>query len=206
MKKRIVYTFFIAVLTFSFGCKKDVGQSVSGTIKEYGTNIPMQNVNIILYKDHTFDIAPRGGTPVGWIEDLENVNTDSKGWFQFKETIGSNCFLRIEPRNIPSGYYTLGLNKIPATENGNIIFEPLTILKLHFINTSPFDSNDQLTSSYFYSKYLTGMLVDTTLITECFGNKNGTIDWEVTKNNITTKHDTTLYFPGKDTLSLNINY
>ncbi|MEI6766496.1 MAG: hypothetical protein WCM76_12735 [Bacteroidota bacterium] len=207
MKGKIVLCLLVLLISAQ-ACKKITEEwtatKVNGTVINWYTRqpIPYADVKITTVK-----------SPGNSGETLAEFKTDENGNFDYTFHADKDYTYLIGAKKQEacfSGGYPAGLSK-GKKNHIEISGYQTTHLKIHIRNNSPYDVYDKICVQYFdYSAHCaTGTSIDTVFICGDFlreGSSYQNVHIEVTKNNITTSRDTTIYLYPCDTNYISINY
>ena len=219
--KKNTFLLFTIVLMISLltSCKKDpldeIGKDEArmyGKIVEKGSKKPIKGARVYLRNCKCIFL---GGCNC---QVIDSLTTDDTGSYDFTYKYDGfdghsfDIFVRV-----PEGFRQ---DNSPATltpnthdvVNYDVEIIPRAWVKVHVKNIKPFDEFDKIWISGIVWNNLAGThqyygkTTDIFLKTEVIGNENETIAWEITKNNILRRKDTTFYAIGHDTTYFEILY
>jgi len=210
--KHWTYTILMGLILIStISCKKEKEIKITGFVKEYGTNNPIENAKVVLYyPGHLFNGMPMGGG----LASTENTN--ASGFFN----IDLNTNYKKEDLSVmvsKNGYSSITVNT--NDDLNNLLLIPFATLKIHITNINPLNTDN---SFYVYARdeyeydsqygmnFMSDMCyinTDTTLFEQIHGNMfPNKIEWTRGPSVSWIKQDTLVYCPGRDTVSISINY
>lgn len=212
MKPIQISLVFLVLSLIIYSCDEGIDPllpytSIEGQVLEYGTNKPIENAQVILYK------RVSTGTFSGANMAVDTFLTDATGQYSFiyegDGNLGLNAF---HDTYFNRGNDIYGDHIYSKIENKNIdiILDPYALLELHIKNVNPFDENDNIRYDGDWSggapQDNLGTNVDFHDIKEVRGNRNINIIWWVTKNGEKIEHQQNIYCKSHETTQYEILY
>ena len=209
--------YFSVILIFlSFlACRKPGGSTtITGVVMEYGTNKPISNMQVELFEGHISGPVGYGVLLPSKLSDYKNSQTDGAGKFSFSVKRDWEESIQLNRNGLIKGYFLSGEDGEGFTTNvkaSNAFFlAPIAFLKAHLINSNPLNSESLFLVStskdgngdpVYYRSYKTK--TDTVIYLSIRGNSYPSIiQWQTSDKKTAFIHDTIVYCPGRDTLSV----
>ena len=210
MKNNLITLILFSVLLLSLGsCDDNTPEIlphtiVKGRVLEYGTNEPVAGAKVNLLGGEW----SLGGS-FGSIQDTFLTDADGYYEFTFKPKEGYIYYLDAEKEQYWDFIPTLDFSDYKEN-NLDIVLDPEAYLELHVKNINPFDNNDNIRYSGFWSGGAAqdnlGVNIDFFDIKTVRGNRGVHIYWNVSKNGNSTFYEDTVYCKKHDMTSYEIFY
>ncbi len=210
---------FLLPLFFSLtACRKDKNQiRVAGHVYDPNTAVNVEGALVVFSAKKISSGVYNAG-----FEEIARTYTDAGGNFTFDspEEYVSEYRFSVTKNGYFSSTTDISSNDVVAGEvyNAAIDFYPIGYIVLQTRNFVPHDSADFIAYSFTSGyqncweccdntvRYGYGEAFQDTLTCKTRGNQNVAVTWNVTKNNLSTQHNSTLYCPAFDTVVFQINY
>lgn len=211
--KKIYYLCFLLILLCAISCEKPLIKTgnIYGVVKDATTGEPIANADVFLLQNEIGDgDIWSGGGPS---EQIDFTTSDANGYFSFLFDYDKNYRYLCGAEKVL--YFDLDQEFAvdeDATDGNNVevLLNPVSWLRIRCVNTSPFDSNDEITLSLILdggNPEFIGADIDTTLC--CFlvnGNLENRIVWYVNKAGMDSSYFQNIYCPSFDTTYFEILY
>lgn len=214
----IIIISFVSVVYLITSCKKDKNTiKIRGLVQDPNTNIYVEGATIVISGSKITN-----GVYNSSYEEMARTTSDGSGAFSFDLEEERVAGYRLAVTK--DGYFSIRnditTDDMSAGDEYDPVYQlyPIGYIKLKVTNFVSFDSADFIAFT-FSSGYLGcyeccdnsmrygyGEFVDDSLKCKTYGNQNVIVTWNVTKNNMTTLHNATIYCTAFDTVSYHIIY
>lgn len=125
MKNKFLYIFTLILILSA--CKKEGNSYVKGTVRETGSNAPMEGVEVTLYKS-----SSKGSLVV------ESVKTNSEGKYilSYNKMPGDEYSVKCAFKGYVLKEYMIGKDIEKRKEAVNFVMFPVAFIKLRYIKTT----------------------------------------------------------------------
>jgi len=199
----LLYLFFLLL-----SCNKETileQGTVRGTVRDKTTNEGISGATVYLLSH-----IPTGGFGGGGGSTQINFTTsNTDGSFSFQLDYDSELAYTCAATH--DLYFDYGdefpvPEEIKVGENVEVNLQPKAWLRVHCVNSEPFNDSDYFNVSWNSEGPFYGSTIDTTLLSIIEGNINIHITWYVTKNSFANSYTQEIYCPAFDTTYYEIFY
>ena len=198
MKKLLFFS--LSILFFAItSCEKDNSTSIEGRVLEEGTNKPLPNKMVYIYRTESVFLGSYSEYSV------DTIFSDSNGNYKWMTPDKGTDVLSIKA--IDPLYFTKITQTINSGKNKgkNLFLQPKAWIRYHVKNIKPFDDNDRIKTGFLDSP-LYGQNINDSFMVQGGGNQKNFVYWFVTKNSKKIEYRDSIFVKGLDTLNYNINY
>ncbi len=207
MKNHLPTLTLLSLLLLSLGsCDDDTPEVlphtiIEGQVLEYGTNEPVENATVLLYKR----ISTGAFTGTDMRIDTAITNAAGEYSFQYEDSGKFGLFASADTYFSTNGieYSNIRSKKMNTR---NITLDPMALLELHVKNKNPFDANDYINVNGTLSGPWHGKDVDIKTTITVRGNKEEQVSWFITKNDSSYNQTELIYCKGHELTKYEILY